>query len=272
MPITLKSYATSSALAQNGIDALKFNQGGAERKLESITCTQAAGALTFTLNPTIMAMRSPTLTTGVPTTVQVDTAITLVLPSGGTLGFPTTISGRIIQVLMSNGELAVISLSGGVSLSEEGIINTTAISAGSTANNIFYSTTARTGLTYRVVGAVDVVNTAGAWGSPTLVQPMGGNALAAMSSLGYGQTWQNVAGSRALGTTYYNTTGKPIMVSVSAALGTNNVAFTISVNGTAAASKTEYAGHVHLAVIVPTGMSYVTSTSSVSLSTWKELR
>jgi hypothetical protein len=35
------------------------------------------------------------------------------------------------------------------------------------------------------------------------------------ASLGYAQSWQNVTGSRALGTTYTNTTGRPINVAVS---------------------------------------------------------
>jgi hypothetical protein len=34
------------------------------------------------------------------------------------------------------------------------------------------------------------------------------------NSLGQGQTWQDVTGSRALGTTYTNTTGRPIMINV----------------------------------------------------------
>ena len=268
MTTTVKSYASSSALAQDGVDSLKFNQGGAERKLESITCTQSAGALTFTLNPTIMAIRSPTLTTGVPSTVQVDTAIALSLPSGGTLGFPTTISGRIIQVLMSNGELAVISLSGGVSLSEEGVINTTAISAASTANNVFYSTTARTGLTYRVVGAVDVVNTAGAWGSPTLVQPMGGNALTAMSSLGYGQTWQNV--TRTSGVTYYNLTGKPITLVMTATAQT----ITQNVNGVTVLSSTGFStATLNTSLIIPVNASYSwTLVAGAGSQSFSELR
>ena len=91
-------------------------------------------------------------------------------------------------------ELAVINIAGGNDLSETGVINTTAVSASSTSSTVFYSTTARTGVAYRVVGSVTAVNTAGAWANPTLVQGHGGQALAAMRSCGYGQTWQNVAG------------------------------------------------------------------------------
>jgi hypothetical protein len=188
---------------------------GVPSKLESVTCTQATGALTFGLNPTVLDFRSPTLTTGVPVTRNANTALSLVLPSGGTLGTVTTVQARLILVAIDNAgtvELAVVNIAGGNSLSEEGVINTTAIADTSDSNNVFYSTTARTGVAYRVVGAVDVVNTAGAWGTPVLVQPMGGEALSAMSSFGYGQTWQDVTGIRSYSTTYYNTTGRLIKV------------------------------------------------------------
>jgi hypothetical protein len=40
------------------------------------------------------------------------------------------------------------------------------------------------------------------------------NSSSNTHSLGIGQTWQTVTGSRTASTTYYNTTGKPIIVSV----------------------------------------------------------
>lgn len=256
MATTIQSNASDSALLVNGTEALPFNLGGAPRTLESLTCTQASGALTFTVNPTIMQMRSSTLTSGVPQTVKLNTAVSLVLPSGGTLGFPTTVAGRIIVVLMANGEPAIVSLAGGVSLDETGLINTTAISASSTANNVFYSTTARTNQPYRVVGAVDVVNTSGVWGNPTLVQPYGGNALVAMSSLGYGQTWQSVI--RNSGTTYYNTTGKPILIAVQVfQSGAGITTLTISGVAVGFGQQSGVSGGSNISAIIPVGASYV---------------
>jgi hypothetical protein len=82
------------------------------------------------------------------------------------------------------------------------------------AQTLFNSTTARIGVAYRVVGYVESTQaTAGTWATaPSTIQGAGGNAATAMSSVGYGQTWQDVTGSRTAGTTYYNTTGKPIQV------------------------------------------------------------
>ena len=227
---------TSAAIQVNGQDALIINKGGSTSKVQSITCTQGSGALTFGLNPCVLDFRSTTLTTGVPATRTVNTALSLVLPSGGTLGSVTTVSARLILLAIDNAgtvELAVVNQSGGNDLSESGVINTTAIDTGSDSANVIYSTTARTGVAYRVVGAIDVVNTAGAWGNPTLVQGAGGNALTAMSSLGYGQTWQSV--TRTSGTTYYNTTGKPIEVNAWVA-STTSASISLTINGILASS------------------------------------
>jgi len=70
--------------------------------------------------------------------------------------------------------------------------------------------------------------------SDTTVQNSSSNTYA----LGVGQTWQNVSGSRTSGTTYYNTTGRPITVSAgsttSASTGSSTSA---SVNGVVISSQ-----------------------------------
>jgi hypothetical protein len=267
---------SEGALQVAGVDALKFNAGGATDKLQSVTCTQATGALTFGLNPTVLDFRSTTLTTGVPVTRNANTALSLVLPSGGTLGTVTTVQARLILVAIDNAgtvELAVVNLAGGNSLTEEGVINTTAIADTSDSNNVFYSTTAGTGVAYRVVGCVDVVNTAGAWGDPVLVQPMGGNALTAMGSLGYGQTWQSV--TRTSGTTYYNTTGKPIVL-ISRYSGNPTISVALTVDGFVVSQfiANNNTGGVSATVsgIIPPGNSYVVSATVGTVVSTNELR
>lgn len=270
----LRIGASDSALQQGGVDVVPFNAGGAIRSLESGTCTQAAGALTFTLNPTVHAMRSVTLTDGVPTVTKVNSAITLVLPSGGTLGFPTTVQGRIVVALMGNGELAICALAGGLQLNEENLISTMAISASSTTNNVWYSTTARTNQPYKIVQVVDAVNTAGAWADPVLVQGAGGNAVRNLSS----SEWTDVVGSRAKATTYYNTTDKKIEVSVNA---TNTVAAkiraTVTQNGTAIiieGNDGPIGYNLSVYFSVPPGAAYeITNTAgTMTISRWVELR
>jgi hypothetical protein len=171
-------------------------------------------------------------------------------------------------------ELAIVNLAGGTNIDETTLISTTAISAGATSQNVIYSTTARTNLPFRVVGYVEATEaTAGTWATaPSTVQGSGGNALTALSSLGYGQIWQAV--TRTSGTTYYNTTGRPIAALVVAQSATAGD-FLITVNGVQAARTGQ--GTVNLScglfTIIPPGASYILSGPGTVVTTvWNELR
>jgi hypothetical protein len=104
---------------------------------------------------------------------------------------------------------------------------------------------------------------------------------AAPSGVGIGQTWQNLTASRAYGTTYTNSTGKPIAVSVSGQ-STSNGSFihTVYVNGNEISYQTTYAanaGYIHnIFFIVPNSATYSVTgtggTNTTSLSIWSELR
>lgn len=185
--------------------------------MQSIDYTLSGNALTLKLNPTTLAFRSTTLTNGQPTFVSNSAQITTTISSGSTGGTISGVSSDIVLLAINNAgtmELAWVNLAGGVNLDETTLINTTAEGGAGAADseNIIYSTTARTGVAFRVVGLFrSTQTTAGTWAqTPTLVQPLGGQALAAMQSLGYGQTLQSV--TRTSGVTYYNTTGRPILV------------------------------------------------------------
>lgn len=144
-----------------------------------------------------------------------------------------------------------------------------------------YSTTARTSLAYRVIGYIDSTQaTAGTWASsPSTIQGQGGQALADMSSLGVSQSWQDVVSSRALATTYYNTTGKPISVSVSGvSAGSGAYYLYATVNGLVISDSIGYAVnagyYLTITFIVPVGGSYAVTTSSgtSTIGYWTELR
>ena len=158
-------------------------------QIQPVTGTVAGNALTVGLNATVLEFRSATLTTGVPNKRPVPTAISLVVPNTATLGTVGGVASRIMIVAIDNAgtvELAVVNSVGGAQLNETGVINTTAISGASTSASVFYSTTARTGVPYRVVGYVESTQaTAGTWAStPTLVQGAGGSTLNSQITLG----------------------------------------------------------------------------------------
>jgi hypothetical protein len=84
------------------------------------------------------------------------------------------------------------------------------------------------------------------------------------------QTWQNVTSSRTGNTTYTNTTGKPIMVSVTIQLVNSSMGLNIGGVAIQALGETGNApGYV--CGIVPNGIGYSVSTVS-AITAWSELR
>lgn len=260
----------------NGIKAVSVDQ------LQSITATVALNALTLGLNPTSLGFRSSSLTSGVPNTRTVGAAISLVVPSAATLGTVSATNARLALLAIDNAgtvELAVSNLAGGVNLDETTLISTTAISAAATSASVIYSTTARTNVPFRVVGFIDIAEaTAGTWATaPSAIQGAGGNALDSLQSIGYGQTWKNftVGTQRVVGTTYYNTTGRPIMVSangVSTIAGWNfgwTVAGVVVGNG---GMQSNGGAYMTQSTIIPPGASYVLTQSGTTINNWQELR
>ena len=208
-------------------------------QIQPVTGTVAGNALTVGLNATVLEFRSATLTTGVPNKRPVPTAISLVVPNTATLGTVSGVASRIAVIAIDNAgtiELAVVNYAGTNVLDESGLISTTAISGAATSANVFYSTTARTSVPYRVVGFVDSTQaTAGTWAStPTLVQGIGGltlvrqNVLSSMVRVdtvsGYGSTNTKIARF----TNTITNQGSDITYADSATLGGS---FTINVAG-----------------------------------------
>jgi hypothetical protein len=235
-----------------------------------ITASAGASALTVTLNPCSLVFRSSTLGSGTTVTRTISSAISVVVPSTATLGTVSTIQSRIIVLAIDNAgtvELAVVNISGGSVLDETTLITTTAIAAASNSATAYYSTTARTSVAYRVVGYVESTQAiAGTWlTAPSTIQGYGGQALSAMSSLGYGQTWQSV--TRANGTTYYNTTGKPITCLWTC--GNSSTTFNASVNGVSIFNN-PYNQVQTVTWVVPPNASYVINT--IATVVFAELR
>lgn len=223
--------------------------------IQPFTATASAGAMTVTLQPTSIDFRATTLSSGVVTTVDIATAITLVVPSGATLGATATYAASLAVVAINNAGtvvLGIVNIGGGVDLSETGVISSTLVGAGSDLSTVIYSASAQTSKAYRVIGYIESTQAvAGTWVTPSLVQGAGGQNLS-MGTLGYGQTWQAV--TRTAPTVYINSTGKPIMLNVIAAIGQAYVltigSFTFPSAGTGPAevNTTSY--------IIPTGSTY----------------
>ena len=96
-----------------------------------------------------------------------------------------------------------------------------------------------------------------------------------VARLGVGQTWQDVTASRVLGTTYTNSTGKPISVSARTINATTAHDIYIVVAGVAIASirddGTAIGKSAYVTAIIPKGITY-SVVSNKALSIWLELR
>ena len=257
-----------------------FSDTGVTDKIQPITASVAANALTITLNATVLDFRSSTLGSGTVNTRTVASPISVVVSSGSTLGTVSAQQSRLAVLAIDNAgtvELAVVNLAGGTNLTETNLISTTAEGGAGAADSAstVYSTTARTNVSYRVVGYIESTQaTAGTWATaPSTIQGYGGQAFAAMSSIGYGQTMQDVSGSRSTGVTYYNTTGRPIVImpSVTNAGSAFNMLYTINGAQQYGPYSPTPGAVIGCPFIVPPGFSYLISSAN-SVTSWWELR
>lgn len=266
-----------------GANWIEFPFTGPEgpAQIQPISASVSANALTISASALSLEFRSTVLGSGATTSV-VGTPANLVISSGSTLGTVNGVQSEIAVLAINNAgtiELAAVNIAGGNDLSETGLISTTAEggAGGADSANVIYSSNARTNVAYRVIGVVRSTQAvAGAWATPpSLIQGAGGNALTSMQSIGYGQTIQDLTGSRSFSTTYYNTTGKPIVVFVRGNSSTGNNSIFVSINGSAStpiASIGAITGLLSGVTIIPAAASYQITATSITLSSWSELR
>lgn len=97
----------------------------------------------------------------------------------------------------------------------------------------------------------------------------------AITSIGVGQTWQDMSASRAVSTSYENTTGRPIMVSI-CTIDTNTQYFQVSTNNSTWVTVGALGGYGNLGdtkssqIIVPDTHYYKAAGGTLVL--WAELR
>jgi hypothetical protein len=97
------------------------------------------------------------------------------------------------------------------------------------------------------------------------------------NTLGYNQTWQDVTASRASGTTYTNSTGKPIQVNVAGVCTSGSAILYLTVSGVLiSGGQVESLANLtaQVGAIIPPGATYVLSvnTGTVTPTYWSELR
>lgn len=127
----------------------------------------AGGALTITVAPMVLDFRAVT-PVGFLTESYLCSPLTLVVPSGATLGAVNAKKFRVIVGVMNNAgtpELFVMNAVLGNFLDESAVIATTAMSTASDSDSVPYSASARS-LAFRILGYLDfTLTTAGTWDS-----------------------------------------------------------------------------------------------------------
>lgn len=273
---TNNTQAASTAFVGNAI-------ANSTDVLFSVSASVATNALTVGFNPGIVYFRSATLTSGVPTSVNINAALSLTVPSGATLGTVNGISARLVLILAYNGGtpvLCITNTAGALNLDETTLISPTTISGTSNSSNVIYSSSAvGANSPFRVVGFLDITEaTAGTWASaPTLVHGSGGEVIATLGGVGQGQTYQNMTASRAISSSYYNTTGKAIKVSFWGNNNTQNgyIQATVGAGVVAVSTGASVAGGIiGIYFEVPSGSSYSITPGNGTMTTftWFEER
>jgi hypothetical protein len=157
--------------------------------MPNFTASTTSNLISASLGTGKVDFRNAVLTTGTPVEYNVTSTLTLAMNNtSASLGATTAVAASLIYVIVYNAgapQLAVCNLSGGLQLDETNLITTTAIGSGSTASNVWYSTSAiTTASQYRVIGLVNATWTSGTgWSSPTLVQPVSATASILLSSM-----------------------------------------------------------------------------------------
>lgn len=156
--------------------------------------------------------------------------------------------------------------------------------AGDTSGSVTLQAPAVAGSTVLTLPAVSgtVGLVSGDLGTPSALvgTNISGTSNSLNAGLGVNQTWQVVTGSRAVGTTYTNSTGKPIQVSVYKYFSSpsTNTDLTLTVSGIGISYQSCYStvgGNWGLCVtgVVPNGATYSIASSGVAATLgWNELR
>jgi hypothetical protein len=182
---------TTDGVTTLGTTPLAFVRKDSQRELGifPVDAYIAGNALIVTLDAgTPIDFRSATLSSGAVTTLINATELTITAPNGASFGQISGVKSRIALVVINDAGVerpALYNAAGGAHLKEDTLITSTAISAGSTAANVFYSPVAvATPSPFRLAGYVESIQaTAGVWATPLgTVQGAGGQPWAVDSS------------------------------------------------------------------------------------------
>lgn len=151
-PYELNNLGLSVSVASNALTiALKQSDGSTDPS------TALGGVVGI-------GFRSSTASSGAYTVRFASSALSLVVPSGATLGSGSGVTQFYYVYAIDNAGAIELAVAGSKLFDDAALQNTTAISSSSNAGNVLYSTTARTAVPVRLIGRFKVNEaTAGTW-------------------------------------------------------------------------------------------------------------
>lgn len=112
--------------------------------------TQAAGSPAVS-DPVKISFRSSTITSGIYNQRSVTSALSIVVPSGATLGHASGVQHDIWVYAIDNAGTVELAVSQAL-FPENQLVTTTTISGSATSNKVMYSTTGRSNVPVRLIG------------------------------------------------------------------------------------------------------------------------
>ncbi len=268
----LGTDSTDRAAARSllGIDqpALTFSVGSSAL---TIGLKTPAGADGTSAAPVSMPFRSATLTSGAVVVRKLTAAATLVVSNGSTLGTSSGVDAWLYIYALDNSGTIELAISG--SYYGDHFIGSTTAEGGAGAadsDSTIYSTTSRSSVAMRLLAAVrSNQTTAGTWAAVPVEC-----RLAELGGIGNpGWKWRDLTASRSAATTYTNSTGRPIHLSVfTGTAASEQINLTVDGVKIMETGVTATGAVVNLSAIIPAGSTYSVGLVAGSISKWFELR
>lgn len=268
----LGTDSTDRAAARSllGIDqpALTFAVGSSALTIALKTPAGADGAAAA---PVTMPFRSATLTSGAVVVRKLTAAASLVVSSGSTLGTTSGADAWLYIYAMDNSGTIELAISG--TYHGDHFIGSSSAEGGAGAadsDSTIYSTTARSSVAMRLLAAVrSNQTTAGTWTAVPVEC-----RLAELGGIGNpGWKWRDLTLSRASATTYTNSTGRPIHLSVfTGTAASEQINLTVDGTKIMETGVTATGAVVNLSAIIPAGSTYSVGLVAGTISKWFELR
>jgi hypothetical protein len=154
-------WTRPSSLVPRGFDTavnLRLNVTAAANALTIAVKTADTNADPSAIDPVVVPFRDVTLANGDPVTINITSALSIVLPTGATLGVPNNQSFAGWLVLFNNAGTAVLGVincsttNSVFALDETGVASAALVSAGSTNPGVFYGNAAVVNKAFRVIG------------------------------------------------------------------------------------------------------------------------